>query len=100
MDTWNYMERTGSASYLVQVAGGQMWKCLIDQLRQMDDSPQQEQPINRDKEAMIHFPPSQTANDTEPVNDEPTPAVADSTLTHRYPRRVHVPPDRLTKYNL
>ena len=45
---------------------------------------------------MIRFPPNQTANDTEPVNDEPPPAVADSTPpTLRYPRRVHVPPDRL-----
>ena len=62
----------------------------------MDDSPQQEQPTNRDKETMIHFPPSKTANDTEPVNDELPPTVADSTPpTHRHPRRVHVPPDRL-----
>ena len=46
---------------------------------------------------MIQFPPNQTANDAEPVNDEPTPTVTDSTpTTHRYPRRVHVPPDRLT----
>ena len=34
------MERAGPLLYLVQVAGGQMWKCHIDQLRQMDDSPQ------------------------------------------------------------
>ena len=41
------------------------------------------------------FPPNQTANETEPVNDEPTPTVTDSaSTTHRYPRRVHVPPDR------
>ena len=92
------MERTGPLSYLVQVAGGQMWKCHIDQLRQIDDSPQQGQPTNRDKETMIHFPPSQTANDTESVNDEPPPTVADATPIHRYPRRAHVPPDRLT-YN-
>ena len=76
-----------------------MWKRHIDQLRQMDDSPQQEQPTSRDKQTMICFPPSQTAKDTKPVNDEPTPAVGDSTPpTHRCPRRVHVPPDRLT-YN-
>ena len=42
---------------------------------------------------MIRIPP---ANDTEPVNDDPPPAVADSTPTHTYPRRVHVPPDRLS----
>ena len=43
------------------------------------------------QETMIQFPPNQTANDTEPVNDEPTPTVTDSTPTmHRYPRRVHV----------
>ena len=86
--------RTGPLSYLVQVAGGQMWKCYIDQIRQIDDSPQQEQPTN--KETMIRFP---QANDNEPVNDEPPPAIADSTPpAYRYPRRVHVPPDRLT-YN-
>ena len=46
---------------------------------------------------MIRFPPNQTVNDIEPVNDKPPPAVAESTpLTHRYPRRVHAPPDRLT----
>ena len=93
-DKWvpgTIMKRTGPLSYLVQVAGGQMWKRHIDQLRQMDDSLQQEQPTN--KETMIRFPP---ANDTEPVNDKPPPAIADSTPTHRYPRRVHVPPDRLT----
>ena len=39
------MERTGLLSYLVQVAGGWMWKHNIDQLGQMDDSPQQEQLI-------------------------------------------------------
>ena len=33
-----------------------MWKRHIDQLTQMDDSPQQEQPTNRDKETMIRFP--------------------------------------------
>ena len=70
-----------------------MWKCHIDQLRQMNDSPQQEkftEETHSDKETMIQFPPNQTANDAEPVNDEPTPTI------HRYPRRVHVPPDRLT----
>ena len=44
-DKWvpgTIMERTGPLSYLVQVTGGQMWKRHIDQLRQMDDSPQQE----------------------------------------------------------
>ena len=96
-DKWipgTIIERTGPSSYLVQVAGGQTWKYHIDQLRQMDDSPQQEQPSNRDKETMISFPPSQTANDTESINDKPTPAVADSTPpTHIYPRRVHVLPD-------
>ena len=47
-DKWiagTIMERTGPLSYLVQVTGGQMWKRHIDQLRQMDDSPQQEKPI-------------------------------------------------------
>ena len=92
MGTRNYYGKNWSL-YLVQVAGAQMRKRHIDQLRQMDDSPQQEQPTN--KETMIRFPP---ANDTEPVNDEPPPAVADLTPTHRYPRGVHVPPDRLS-YN-
>ena len=101
------MEKTGPLLYLVQVSGGQMWKRPIDQLRQMADSPQKEKPTEEthsDKETMIQFPPNQTANDAEPVNDEPvndepTPTGTDSTpTTHRYPRRVHVPPDRLT-YN-
>ena len=77
-----------------------MWKHHIDQLRQMDDSPQQEKPTEEthsDKETVIQFPTNQTANDTESVNNEPTPTVTDSApTTHRYPRRVHVPPDRLT----
>ena len=67
----------------------------------MDDSPQQEKPTEEthsDKETMIQFPtePNQTAaNSVEPVNT--TPTVTDSTpTTHRYPRRVHVPPDKLT----
>ena len=60
----------------------------------MDDSPQQEQPTNSNKETMIHFPLNQMANDTEPVNDEPLPAVTNSTSpTHRYFRRVHVLPE-------
>ena len=96
-DKWipgTIIERTRPLSYLVKVAGRQTWKHHIDQLRQMDDSPQQEQLSKRDKGTMITFPPSQTADDTEPVNDEPTPAVADSTPpTHIYPRRIHVPPD-------
>ena len=101
-DKWvpgTIMERTGPLSYLVQVTGGLMWKRHIDQLRQMDDSPQEKftEETYSDKETMIQFPPNQTANDAEPVNDEPTPTVTDSTpTTHRYPRRVHVPPDRLT----
>ena len=37
--TWN---NHGENWSLVQVTGGQMWKHHIDQLRQMDDSPQQE----------------------------------------------------------
>ena len=77
-----------------------MWKRHIDQLRQMDDSPQQQkftEETHSDKETMIQFPPNQTASDAELVNDEPTPTVTDCTpTTHRYPRRVHVPPDRLT----
>ena len=67
----------------------------------MDDSPQQEkstEETHSDQETMIWFPPNQTANDTEPVI--PTPTVTDSAPpTHRYPRRVYVPPDRLTYYS-
>ena len=96
-DKWipgTIMERTGPLLYWVQVTGGQMWKRHIVQLRQMDDSPQQEQPTNSDKETMICFLPNQMANDTEPVNDEPSRAVTDSTPpTHRYLRRVHVLPE-------
>ena len=88
------MEITGPLSYLVQVTGEQMWKRHIDQLRQMDDSPQQEKLLKKhivcDKETMIQFPLNQKTNDAEPVNDEPTPIVTDSTPTHRYSRRVHV----------
>ena len=48
---------------------------------------------------MIRFPPNQTANDIEPLDGEPTPAVMDSTPPiHRYPRNALVPSDRLT-YN-
>ena len=97
-DKWipaTIMERTGPSSYLVQVTGEQLWKRHIDQLRQMDDSPQQEKLLKKhivcDKETMIQFPPNQATNDAEPVNDELTPTVTDSTpTTHRYPRRVHV----------
>ena len=47
---------------------------------------------------MIRFPPTQTTNDTKLVNDEPTPAVTDTSPSHRYPGKVCVLPDRLT-YN-
>ena len=56
---------------------GRFWQSR-SQLRQMDDSPQQEKPteeIHSDKETTIQFPPNQTANDAEPVNDGPTPTV-------------------------
>ena len=65
-DKWvpgTIMERTGPLPYLVQVTGGQMWKYHIDQLRQMDDNPQQEkftEETHSDKETMIQFPPNQT----------------------------------------
>ena len=39
-DKWipgTIMERTGPLAYLVQVAGGKMWKRHIDQLRQMNE---------------------------------------------------------------
>ena len=88
------MERIGPLLCWVQITGGQMWKHRIVQLRQMDNSPQQEQPTNSDKETMIRFPPNQMANDTEPVNDESLSAVTDSTPpTHRYIRRAHVLPE-------
>ena len=80
--------------YWVQVTGGQMWKPHIVQLKQMNNSPQQEQPTNSDEETMICFLPNQMTNDTEPVNDETLPAVTGSTpSTHRYLRRVHVLPE-------
>ena len=88
------IERTGPLSYLVQVTGGQTWKCHIDHLKQMDDSPQQEQTTetaSNDKETTIRFP-SQTASNSGSVKvTESTP-----TTTHRYLQRVRVPPDRLS----
>ena len=101
-DKWvpgTIIEQTGPLSYLVQVAGGLTWKRHIDHLRQMDDSPQQEpmsEEASSDKETMIHFPPSPTTSSTEPTTNETIPPVTESTTTHRYPRRVHVPPDRLS----
>ena len=96
MDTWNYHGKNWSFIVLgiSRWSTELMWKSHIAQLRQMDDSPQQEQPTNSDKETMIHFPLNQMANDTEPVNDEPSPAVNDSTASiHRYLRREHVLPE-------
>ena len=100
-DKWipgTIIERTGPLSYLVQVAGGQTWKRHIDHLRQMDDSPQHEQTTegaSTDRDTLIRFPPSDVASSA--VGDESTPTVAESTpTTHRYPKRVHVPPDRLS----
>ena len=49
-DKWipgTIIERTGPLSYLVQVAEGKTWKCHIDHLRQMDDSPQHEQTLKK-----------------------------------------------------
>ena len=99
-DKWvagTIIERTGPLSYLLQTVGGQTWKRHIDHLRQMDDSPQQEQTTKEEstnKETInIHFPPSQTASNTEPANDELTQSVIKpSVTTHRYPQRVRVPP--------
>ena len=84
----------------MQVVEGQTWKCHIDHLKQIDDSPQQEQTTetaSNDKETMIRFP-SQTASSSDSVNEEPTPDVTESTptTTHRYPQRVRVAPDRLS----
>jgi len=48
----------------------------------MGDSPQMEQVAEEaSSEAMIHFPP---------------PVAESAPTTHRYPQRVHVPPDRLS----
>ena len=101
-DKWvpgTIIERNGPLSYLVQAAEGQTWKRHIDHLRQMDDSPQEEQMAesNNDTETLIRIPPSQTASNTEPSNNNSTPAVTESTqVTRRYPQRVRGPPDRLT----
>ena len=60
-DKWipgTIIERTGQLSYLVQVAGGQTWKCHIDHLRQMDDSPQHKQTTKEIRNTLICFPPS------------------------------------------
>ena len=103
-DKWvagTIIERTGPLSYLVQTVGGQIWKCHIDHLRQMDDSPKQEQTTEEEstnKETInIHFPQSQTASSTEPANDELTQTeIEPAVTTHRYPQRVHVPSDRLS----
>ena len=93
------VKRTGPLSYLVQVGGGKTWKRHIDHLRQMSDSPQEEQMTEtRDSDTLIQFPTSQTSS-PESSDDKSTPSVADSTAIQcRYPQRIRGPPDRLT-YN-
>lgn len=79
-DKWvpgTIIERTGPLSYVVQVAGGQIWRHHIDHLRQMDDSPQQEQMPDKGiyNDILIHFPQSETSTSTDPVTDDTTPTV-------------------------
>ena len=101
-DKWvpgTIVERTGPLSYLVQVGRGKTWKLHIDHLRQMNDSPQEEQMTEtRDSDTLIQFPTSQTSS-PESSDDKSTPSVAESTaIPCRYPQRIRGPPDRLT-YN-
>ena len=83
----------------MQVGGGKTWKLHIDHLRQMSDSPQEEQMTEtRDSDTLIQFPTSQTSS-PESSDDKSTPSVAESTaISHRYPQRIRGSPDRLT-YN-
>ena len=74
------LKRTGPLSYLVQVAGDQIWKCHIDHLRQIDNSPQLKQTsegVNTNEDTLIRVPPSDVASSA--VNDESTPTVTEST---------------------
>ena len=83
----------------MQVGGGKTWKHHIDHLRQMSDSPQEEQMTEtRDSDTLIQFPTSQISS-PESRDDKSTPSVAESTaIPRRYPQRICGPPDRLT-YN-
>ena len=99
-DKWvpgTIVESTGPLSYLVQVGEGKTWKRHIDHLRQMSDSPQEEQMTEtRDSGTFIQFPTSQTSS-PESSDDKSTPPVAESTaIPRRYPQRIRGPPDRLT----
>ena len=80
----------------MQVGGGKTWKHHNDHLRQMSDSPQEEQmtETTKDSDTLIQFPTSHTAS----IGDgKSTPSVTESTpMTRRYPQRVRRPPDRLT----
>ena len=101
-DKWvpsTIIERTGPLSYLVQVGGGKTWKRHIDHLRQMSDSPQEEQmtETTKDSDTLIQFPTSHTASIPESGDGKSTSSVTESTpMTCRYPQRVRGPPDRLT----
>ena len=89
-DKWvpgTIIERTGPLSYLVQVSGGQTWKRHIDHLRQMFDSPKEEDNFTSNKESLMRYPQT-----TKPTTVPDTPDVS----YHQYPRRNRVPPDRLT----
>ena len=98
------IERRGPHSYAVQVSNGQWWHRHIDQLKEMEDSPQTD---NSEKSTDIDCQAYET------VPDESTPAVTDTTSeaegiqqpqsdvtpqepVNRYPKRICTQPDRLT----
>jgi len=95
-DKWvpeTIIERTGPLSYLVQVSGGQTWKKHIGHLRQMTDSPQEEENFISNKESFMRYP--------QTIVTVPNQLQYQTLLmyhTTKYPRRKHVPPDRLIHY--
>ena len=90
-DKWvpgTILECTGPLSCLVQVSGGQTWKRHIDHLRQMTDSPHEENKSTTRTESFMKYP--QTSGYTKPTATQDTPEVP-----CQYPRRNRVAPDRL-----
>ena len=93
------IERRSPHSYTVQVANDQVWHQHIDQLKERQDSPQEDVSkssldIDNQVYGTVSVPAASVteSEDTQP----PQPDVSAQASTNRYLKRTHKPPERFT----